>query len=561
MAEFLLAAEADKIQDLIFRSSHLREVVGGSQLLERFCTDAAPALLDHFSSSTPEAVISAGGAFRILFRAAAREEVDEFGRLLAEVYARALGGHLTVAVAEAEPGPGAVDSPPRYPALAEEAERLLRQAKEECGGAEAIAHLPVMALCASCGVALAESHAVGSRAELPEEANYICRACATKAAERHGQRRDFLQGFSEAMRQAGAGVPEGLRLPEVDVLSSLNAHRYVAYMVMDGNDLGALFSGCQSAAGSTRLSADLKAAVAGGLGAAAAQLWEWTRCKAPEHFPIIPLIMAGDDVFALLPAHWALDFARQFIWHFENRLKEATGQRVTAAAGVVVCKGSYPYALAHREATRLMEEAKRLGKRLAAEQHVRVSTISFAEIVGNRIAERSDVAQWPLCGSLRPYALARESLSPQAAEVVQDIDVLFRWRKGLRSVPGGRLKQLRALYADRPGPSNWDGAASELAAWNARLDYLLARIVHGDADRLCDLQQALGELGLPTGGTTASLGRLPEAVRRHRGYWRPLLRDQDLHLAHGLPDLLAMWDYAWLLHESPACYTGQEDER
>ena len=34
---YLLAAEADKIQDLIFRSSRLREVVGASQLLTRFC--------------------------------------------------------------------------------------------------------------------------------------------------------------------------------------------------------------------------------------------------------------------------------------------------------------------------------------------------------------------------------------------------------------------------------------------------------------------------------------------------------------------------------------------
>jgi hypothetical protein len=37
MTRWLLAAEADQIQDSIFRSSRLREVVGGSQLLTRFC--------------------------------------------------------------------------------------------------------------------------------------------------------------------------------------------------------------------------------------------------------------------------------------------------------------------------------------------------------------------------------------------------------------------------------------------------------------------------------------------------------------------------------------------
>ena len=41
---YLLAAEADKIQDLLFRSARLREVAGGSQLLTRFCDETPSAL-------------------------------------------------------------------------------------------------------------------------------------------------------------------------------------------------------------------------------------------------------------------------------------------------------------------------------------------------------------------------------------------------------------------------------------------------------------------------------------------------------------------------------------
>jgi hypothetical protein len=56
---YLIAAEADRIQDLIFRSSRLREVVGGSQLLSRFCQDM-PALLGVPKGVCPPLRSSAG---------------------------------------------------------------------------------------------------------------------------------------------------------------------------------------------------------------------------------------------------------------------------------------------------------------------------------------------------------------------------------------------------------------------------------------------------------------------------------------------------------------------
>ena len=91
MKRYLLAAEADKIQDLLFRSAHLREVVGGSQLLTRFCREV-PAKL---GIPADNVLISDGGSFRLLFDT--EEQARAFGDELAEVYRRATGGTLTVA--------------------------------------------------------------------------------------------------------------------------------------------------------------------------------------------------------------------------------------------------------------------------------------------------------------------------------------------------------------------------------------------------------------------------------------------------------------------------------
>ena len=68
---YLLAAEADKIQDFIFRSSRLREVVGASQLLARFCEEeGAPLLLEQLAfggDPNQDIVVNDGGSFRIIF--------------------------------------------------------------------------------------------------------------------------------------------------------------------------------------------------------------------------------------------------------------------------------------------------------------------------------------------------------------------------------------------------------------------------------------------------------------------------------------------------------------
>ncbi len=141
MTQYLLAAEADKIQDLIFRSSRLREVIGGSQLLSRFCDEVPQKLLP----AGAEIVVSDGGSFRLLFNS--KEEAKAFRGQLAEVYRLATGGTLTVA----DP----VEVTQGFKEAAERANKALRKAKQHRVNFIATPHFPHVAFCASCGVGLA----------------------------------------------------------------------------------------------------------------------------------------------------------------------------------------------------------------------------------------------------------------------------------------------------------------------------------------------------------------------------------------------------------------------
>ncbi|MFZ5591097.1 MAG: hypothetical protein ACOY81_04720, partial [Bacillota bacterium] len=187
MTKHLLAAEADKIQDLIFRSSRLREVVGGSQLLTRFCREVPPLL-----QSDGEIITSDGGGFRILFNNP--EQANSFGEQLAEIYHRITGGTLSVARPVPVPEGG-------FAQAVREAELALRRAKLDRAEWQEPEHMPYIALCASCGSGLAVIRWSGHK---QEEARYLCKACWHKNQEHRNFQGQFLQDFYRAVLcQAG----------------------------------------------------------------------------------------------------------------------------------------------------------------------------------------------------------------------------------------------------------------------------------------------------------------------------------------------------------------------
>jgi hypothetical protein len=153
MTKHLLAAEADKIQDFLFRSAKLREVVGGSQLLTRFCQKAAGKLMEKHGvpqEKIKEQIITAdGGGFRITFET--KDKAQAFGQDLAELYRLALDASLTVA----EP----VAYEPDFKTTSDKANTALRLAKQQrSGGAGATALSSISIMNSGSARPLTSSH-------------------------------------------------------------------------------------------------------------------------------------------------------------------------------------------------------------------------------------------------------------------------------------------------------------------------------------------------------------------------------------------------------------------
>jgi hypothetical protein len=458
-------------------------------------------------------------------------------------------------ISVAEPVPLGND----FKAANKAASQALRRAKSHHEDAVAEVHMPYVAFCASCGIGLANRHTrlKGGRGS---RSSYLCATCQTKAEERDREPRAILDRFYAAYCKLSGDDPHAKPdwAEDADAVAEfdLRKRNYVAYLVADGNGMGELFGRCDEDQ-IKAFSAGLTTALNDSLADPAAHFRKVVPGQAAM-VPVLPLILGGDDLFALIPAPYALDFARRFCLAYENQMKKLVGSKdvqldvqPTVAAAVVICKSKYPYALAHRRAEELLKEAKRHCKLLAAETDERLSAINFEVILGNRLAglEEEDEQQREIrLETLRPYWVGRpgEELPAEAQKRGIDLLTLIGLRHTLKDVPNKRLAELRRRFEDLPADMDSEDRDEKLKRWTVGLKPLLKRSSHEAA-----LYAALETLGKP----------LKHGSGEH--HWRELQRGHKSPwpVAHGMLDLLEAWDFAQDLEIAPDKYEPKESER
>jgi hypothetical protein len=531
LKEYLLAAEADKIQDLIFRSSFLREVVGGSQLLTDFCRKVPNSLWPEMVKED-DIVSSDAGSFRILFDRL--QDATEYGYKLAELYRHTTGGSLTVASPVATKG-GFLNA-------SEEAMIALREAKQDRRGRTAVQQIPYIAFCASCGIGLADEHRKLDE-DLDVEPQYLCRQCAIKAKQRETAGvGSFLKPFYDQIKAPDKRVQ---KIPTPEDIAGLDARNYVAYIVADANGMGEVFGKCQEPSLMKRLSSSLTPTLQRSLAVPAEilmthqQMGDFQEKQNEKFIPVLPLVLGGDDMFVLLPAPWALDFALRFGRAYESMMEEKTEEIFGSAStlsisiAVVICKATYPYYLAHRRGEYLLTGAKQMGKRFGIENdtHSR-STITFEVILGNRIAE-GEGATSENRPTLKPYWMHE---APEGWGL--PLQTLIEQRLALSDLPRKRLSEFREIFDLMPArqPKNND-ERKQFRGWLDRIDKLTDRIafreIHGQ--KATDVLEVLGGRKLCHVTRATDLGE-----------W----------YGHGLPDLIEAWDFALDLGQPSSAYEG-----
>jgi len=379
--DYLLVAEVDKIQSFIFRSSKLREVVGASYLLTDFHADVEHNL----GLQDDDILTNKGGSFRLLFRSQA--EAVAAGERIRRVFNEAVSGSITIA----QP----VEYNPGCPKASIKAgNQALRHAKSSGRAPEPVHHMPFMALCESCGVEPATRHT--NQIPTDDTEQYYCESCISKAEKAHETRKSPHKSpfFSDIIRAMEAAADwEGGRLGFVedgayDADTYASSDGYVAYLAADGNSMGRYFGNCANPDEAKNLSRAVNEVTTQALACATAPLMEATNRAT---MPVLPLILGGDDLLVLLPGRYAFDVARVYAAEYQVRMTEAIKQinpnilasrtlddnddpcapaqaatdmdaYATVGVGVVVCKSSYPFRMAHTYAEHLLDIAKDYAK-------------------------------------------------------------------------------------------------------------------------------------------------------------------------------------------------------
>jgi len=114
--------------------------------------------------------------------------------------------------------------------------------------------------------------------------------------------------------------------------------------------------------------------------------------------PVVPLVLGGDDLTALVPGRDALRFTVKYLRAFEGETARhlgelAPGGRLSACAGVAITKPHHPFSDSYRLAEHLADSAKRV-KRVVLDREGRrlpCSAIDFHLLYDSIVGEVEDV--------------------------------------------------------------------------------------------------------------------------------------------------------------------------
>lgn len=365
--------EAKSIQSYIVDTGRLKELIGGSELIDSLCPDLVTELLDQLGIAEGEEIEfsrNAGGAFYAFSRdtdklkqftiawtlllrqyapgldfAQAQASADNYYDAYRAASKKMIGARNRATVALPQPGPCTLFSPrsgrPAVPSG--------RLAKDELIDRQ-------------------------TRIKLQRE-----KSAKAKLNQKFIPLSEAEEGDWPNSLNPGAGSSSGER-----PFPFIGERRQIAIVHADGNGLGQLLIKMGDAASAhpaefLTLFRDLSNAITTATTDAAARASKEILLPAKKHNHLIaarPIVLGGDDLTLIVRADLALSFTTAFLRHFElctadqltslgtrhPQLKGLLPERLTACAGIAYTHASYPFQLGMHLAEELCGYSKKIAK-------------------------------------------------------------------------------------------------------------------------------------------------------------------------------------------------------
>ncbi|MCH8555012.1 MAG: hypothetical protein LAT76_07625 [Schleiferiaceae bacterium] len=386
---FLYGGDVGRIQNFIKTTNKLKEIVGGSELVEYVTKDLPFEILNWSApANNPEVIQTAAGHIRIAFteEAACKLLVESLPMAIAE---KAPGLLFSQAVYAVE---GDVNK-----AAWEALDDLLRQQKNNTA-APSFTGLMSMQLSRRSG------EPVIWRQGLKKEEDYIDAGAIAK-----------LEAFDNRSRLLKKSVPEvdgfeGREMP-ANLEEWVQKDEWLAVIHADGNALGQTLIRLWDEKWTDdplpkikRFSADLEQATKAAFQKTIIEVFndellnEKDASSGKDDNKMLPyrsIVIGGDDVTLICKAQHALPFVQAYLKNFEeatqgiDAIKE-TG--LTACAGIAIVKKNYPFSQAEALAESLCKAAKDASKKLRESQGGKVpASLYFHKVQGSYVESFDDL--------------------------------------------------------------------------------------------------------------------------------------------------------------------------
>lgn len=329
MSKYLYGAAVQGIQDFIFKTNKLQEIVGASELVAQICTSA----FDEFAVNG-ESIVRAAGNIKFIF-----EEEKDCAKAVREfpkkVMTKAPGITISQAVIK-------MDENTSFGEAVESLEKRLRIQRNK----------PAESLTIGI-IGIEHSQATGLPAiEVDKEGRFLDEGTVKKRDAGGNQVISLcIKSFGEKVK--ADNVPF-----ELNQITGEND--WIAVIHADGNGLGRVIE---------KKGHDMKE-----LSLFSANLDDATKAAARQTFsdikndydikgkiPLRPIVLSGDDMTIICRADLAFDYASLFLKNFELET-EKKGQKLTACAGIAFIKSKFPFYYGYQLAESLCEQAKKDAK-------------------------------------------------------------------------------------------------------------------------------------------------------------------------------------------------------
>lgn len=368
---YLYGAAVQGIQNFIFQTNELKDIVGASELVEKICTTAFDMFGD--SEDKEHSIVRAAGNIKYIFddEESCRKAVMYFPM---KVQNMAPGITISQAVVEYNDDFGkAVDE-------LESKLRVQRNLQMRS------AVLGLMGMRRSRSTGLPVSKVVKDE--------YLDRATAKKRVDRENA---TVRVCEKAFGYNPGSLNKGKVAFNIEEITDKND--WIAIIHADGNGLGQIV---QSIGKDRKLFSRFSRKLDELTQKAAVMAYREIMVKIQDNLidkkkciPIRPVVLSGDDLTVIIRGDLALPYVRSFLKSFEDvtrkEMTEYISGGLTACAGIAFIKSSYPFYYGYDLAEALCGKAKKKAKEICEE--MAPSCVMFHKVQDSFVEKWEDIVQ------------------------------------------------------------------------------------------------------------------------------------------------------------------------